>query len=66
MRIIPSIRMFLFALVMVVVSATSFAQIGISVSFGPPALPVSEQPLCPGEGYMWTRAEVIVPFLSSI
>ena len=54
MRIIPSIRMFLFALVMVVVSATSFAQIGISVSFGPPALPVYEQPLCPGEGYMWT------------
>ena len=54
MRIIRSIRMLLFALVMVVVSATSFAQIGISVSFGPPALPVYEQPLCPGEGYMWT------------
>lgn len=54
MRIIPSMRMFLFALVVVVVSATSFAQIGISVSFGPPALPVYEQPLCPGEGYMWT------------
>jgi len=46
--------MFLFALVMVVVSATSFAQVGISVSFGPPALPVYEQPLCPGDGYMWT------------
>jgi len=54
MRIISSIRMFLFALVMVVVSATSFAQVGISVSFGPPALPVYEQPLCPGDGYMWT------------
>ena len=54
MHIIPSIRMFLFALVMVVVSATSFAQIGVSVSFGPPALPVYEQPLCPGDGYIWT------------
>jgi len=54
MRIILSIRNFLFAVVVVVASATSFAQIGISVSFGPPALPVYEQPLCPGEGYMWT------------
>jgi hypothetical protein len=24
------------------------------VSFGPPPLPVDEQPLCPGEGYIWT------------
>jgi len=28
--------------------------IGISVNFAPPELPVYEQPLCPGEGYMWT------------
>jgi hypothetical protein len=35
-------------------AAPSFAQIGISVSFGPPALPVYEQPVCPGEGYLWT------------
>src|SRR4029077_4708146 len=35
-------------------SATSFAQFGISVSFGPPALPVYEQPPCPAEGYLWT------------
>ncbi len=28
--------------------------IGISVRIGPPALPVYEQPLCPGDGYMWT------------
>jgi hypothetical protein len=26
----------------------------ISVTFGPPALPVYEQPVCPGEGYIWT------------
>jgi hypothetical protein len=30
------------------------AQMRISVSFGPPAIPVYEQPLCPGEGYIWT------------
>jgi hypothetical protein len=38
----------------IVFSLTSFAQIGISVTFGPPALPVYEQPPCPAEGYIWT------------
>jgi hypothetical protein len=28
--------------------------IGISVRIGPPALPVYEQPFCPGPGYLWT------------
>src|SRR5579862_3165340 len=28
--------------------------IGISVGFAPPALPVYEQPPCPGEDYLWT------------
>jgi hypothetical protein len=49
-----SIRTLLFALVVLSMSAAAFAQIGISVSFGPPALPVYEQPLCPGDGYLWT------------
>lgn len=35
-------------------TARSNAQFGISVSFGPPALPVYVQPPCPGDGYMWT------------
>ncbi len=36
-------------------SATSAsAQVVISVGFGPPALPVYAQPICPGEGYLWT------------
>jgi hypothetical protein len=30
------------------------AQIGISVSFGPPPLPVYAQPPCPDDGYLWT------------
>jgi hypothetical protein len=54
MRFIASIRYFLFALVMVAISATSFAQVGISIRVGPPALPVYEQPPCPAEGYIWT------------
>ena len=28
--------------------------IGISIRIGPPPLPVYEQPLCPGAGYIWT------------
>ena len=35
-------------------SAPSFAQIGISITIAPPALPVYEQPVCPGDGYIWT------------
>ncbi|HEY6767904.1 MAG TPA: hypothetical protein VI386_24380 [Candidatus Sulfotelmatobacter sp.] len=37
-------------------SPASMAQfaVGISVRIGPPALPVYEQPFCPGPGYIWT------------
>jgi hypothetical protein len=54
MRTHFSARVFLFAFVLLVMSSASFAQIRISVAFGPPALPVYEQPYCPGEGYIWT------------
>ena len=53
MRSIPSIRSLIFALVMLGISA-AYAQVGISVTFAPPELPVYEQPLIPGEGYIWT------------
>jgi hypothetical protein len=35
-------------------SAASFAQVGISIRIGPPALPVYEQPRCPAEDHIWT------------
>jgi hypothetical protein len=54
MRTHPSIRFMLFTFLLLLVSGVSMAQIGISVSFGPPALPVYEQPVCPGDGYIWT------------
>ena len=44
----------LLAAVMLLIPAVSFAQIGISVRIGPPELPVYEQPICPGDGYLWT------------
>jgi hypothetical protein len=39
---------------MLAASTASFAQIGVSITIGPPPLPVYEQPLCPAEGYFWT------------
>jgi WXXGXW repeat (2 copies) len=30
------------------------AQVILSVGFAPPALPVYAQPICPGDGYIWT------------
>jgi hypothetical protein len=54
MRFIPSIRSLLFALVVLAISAASYGQIGISITFAPPELPVYEQPPVPGDGYLWT------------
>lgn len=48
------IRTLVFALVVLSMSAASFAQIGVAIRFGPPALPIYEQPMCPGDGYIWT------------
>jgi len=44
----------IFALLTMGHICTAQIGIGISVGFAPPALPVYEQPLCPGDGYMWT------------
>jgi hypothetical protein len=56
MRVLLSIRGLFFALVLLAVSAASSAQIGISVSIriAPPELPVYDQPIVPGDGYIWT------------
>jgi hypothetical protein len=57
MRTAVAIRSLLFCIVLMGFSAAAtFAQIGIgiSVGFGPPALPVYEQPICPVDGYLWT------------
>jgi hypothetical protein len=56
MRTLFSIRVLLITLGVLAFSTASFAQIGVAVSvtFAPPELPVYEQPLCPGEGYIWT------------
>ena len=47
------VRSLMLALAMLSVSAASSAQVFLSVAIGPPPLPVYEQPLCPGEDYIW-------------
>ncbi|MBZ5569959.1 MAG: hypothetical protein LAN64_19205 [Acidobacteriia bacterium] len=47
------IRSLMLVLAMLSASAVSSAQVFLSVSIAPPPLPVYEQPLCPGEDYIW-------------
>lgn len=56
MRITHSIRTVLLAAIVSAIPAASFAQIsvGIAVRIAPPVLPVYTQPICPGDGYIWT------------
>src|SRR5580700_4681411 len=56
MRITTIMCALFFALVMLAAPAPTPAQVsvGISVGFAPPELPVYEQPVCPGDGYIWT------------
>jgi len=41
------------AAVVLAMPTASPAQIGVAISFGPPAIPIYEQPICPGDGYLW-------------
>ena len=54
MRPIPALRTLFLALLVSVVPASSFAGIFLSVNIAPPVLPVYVQPVCPGDGYLWT------------
>jgi hypothetical protein len=47
-------RYFLLFAALLAVPASSFAGVFVSVNIAPPELPVYEQPLCPGDGYIWT------------
>ena len=54
MRIRFAFRSLLIAIAVLTLSVASFAQIEVSVNIAPPELPVYEQPVCPGDGYIWT------------
>jgi hypothetical protein len=44
----------LLAFLALAIPVTLFGQVSVSISVGPPALPVYDQPVCPGDGYLWT------------
>src|SRR6516162_1520226 len=44
----------LFAVVMLAPPPTAPAQFAVAITIAPPALPLYEQPICPGRGYLWT------------
>ncbi|HET9408539.1 MAG TPA: YXWGXW repeat-containing protein [Candidatus Sulfotelmatobacter sp.] len=48
------VRWLVFAILLLSLSAGAFGEVFVSVRFGPPALPVYVQPVCPGPGYVWT------------
>jgi WXXGXW repeat (2 copies) len=54
--IITTILTALIAVVALTAPAPTAAQVrvGVAISIAPPALPVYEQPICPGDGYLWT------------
>lgn len=47
-------RLVLLALIALAIPSVSHAGIILSIGIAPPPLPVYDQPLCPGDGYMWT------------
>jgi hypothetical protein len=49
-----SIHTAILGLALLLVPASSFGGVLISVGIAPPALPVYTQPLCPGPGFIWT------------
>jgi hypothetical protein len=49
-----SLRTLLLGVFMVCISAAASARIGIAITIAPPPIPVYEQPVCPGDGYLWT------------
>src|ERR1700722_3163811 len=56
MRMLRSLGLLLFALALLAMPSVSSGQVavGISVRVAPPPIPVYAQPVCPGEGFMWT------------
>jgi hypothetical protein len=56
MRILYFIASLLLTLGILALPAASSAQVrvGVAITIAPPELPVYDQPICPGDGYIWT------------
>src|SRR5713226_1379725 len=53
-RSICWVRILLITFIMLAVPAASFGHVGVSITIAPPVLLVYSQPVCPGEGFLWT------------
>ena len=51
---LSKLRTFIVGAALIAAPAASFGGVFISVGFAPPVLPVYAQPVCPGDGYLWT------------
>jgi hypothetical protein len=54
MRLTSVVRCAMLPMLFLAASAAAVAQIRVAVNLAPPELPIYEQPLCPGDGYIWT------------
>ncbi len=54
MNVLRSLRSFLLAATVAAASVPAFSSVFLSVGIAPPVLPVYTQPICPGDGYIWT------------
>jgi hypothetical protein len=45
---------FLLAMLLLTMSGPAAGQVRVAIAVGPPPIPVYEQPICPGDGYIWT------------
>jgi hypothetical protein len=54
MRSSSAIRMTVLALAVSLMPSVSRAGVFISATIAPPVLPVYTQPICPGDGFLWT------------
>src|ERR1700733_10803474 len=54
MRSFRSALWLFLAALMLFTPAVAHAQVAVSITVAPPALPVYVQPICPGDGYLWT------------
>src|SRR5271163_4912094 len=55
MRTFAYIRLLILGILMMFsMAGTSFGGIGVSITIAPPELPVYDQPVCPGDDYIWT------------
>jgi WXXGXW repeat (2 copies) len=54
MRFTFFIRSLMFAFALLAISGATSAQLRVAITIAPPPLVVYEQPICPGDGYIWT------------